>query len=98
MARTTRFLSNTEVLRAKTLEKDLTLHDGDGLFLIVKTSVKKLLCFRYQRSATKQRTMIGLVAFPALSLADAGRLSADYLALLANGIDLQIQAGIVEKQ
>lgn len=42
--------------------------------------------------------MIGLVAFPALSLADAGRLSADYLALLANGIDLQIQAGIVEKQ
>ena len=40
MARTTRPLSNTEVLRAKALDKDLTLHDGDGLFLIVKQTVK----------------------------------------------------------
>lgn len=87
MARTTRPLTNTEVLRTKALEKDLTLHDGDGLFLIVKTSGKKLWRFRYQRPATKQRTMIGLGAFPALSLADARGLRADYLALLANGID-----------
>ncbi|MBJ4583012.1 integrase arm-type DNA-binding domain-containing protein, partial [Salmonella enterica subsp. enterica serovar Typhimurium] len=71
MARTTRSLTNTEVLRAKALEKDLTLHDGDGLFLIVKTSGKKLWRFRYQRPATKQRTMMGLGAFSALSLADA---------------------------
>ncbi len=83
MARTTRPLTNTEVLRAKAFEKDLTLHDGDGLFLIVKTSGKKIWCFRYQRSATKQRTMMGLGAFPALSLADARGLRADYLALLA---------------
>ncbi len=40
MVRTTRPLTNTEVLRAKALEKDLTLHDGGGLFLIVKTSGK----------------------------------------------------------
>lgn len=33
VARTTRPLTNTEVLRAKALEKDLTLHDGDGRFL-----------------------------------------------------------------
>ena len=98
MARTTRPLTNTEVLRAKALEKDLTLHDGDGLFLIVKTSGKKLWRFRYQRPATKQRTMMGLGAFPALSLADARGLRADYLALLANGIDPQIQAEIAEEQ
>ncbi|EJD8986686.1 tyrosine-type recombinase/integrase [Salmonella enterica subsp. enterica serovar Infantis] len=98
MARTTRPLTNTEVLRTKALEKDLTLHDGDGLFLIVKTSGKKLLRFRYQRPATKQRTMIGLGAFPALSLADARGLRADYLALLANGIDPQVQAEVVEEQ
>lgn len=84
MARTTRSLTNTEVLRAKALEKDLTLHDGDGLFLIVKTSGKKLWRFRYQRPATKQRTMMGLGAFPALSLTDARGIRADYLALLAN--------------
>ncbi|EDU9626221.1 tyrosine-type recombinase/integrase [Salmonella enterica] len=98
MARTTRSLTSTEVLRAKALEKDLTLHDGDGLFLIVKTSRKKLWRFRYQRPATKQRTMMGLGAFPALSLADARGLRADYLALLANGIDPQIQAEVAEEQ
>lgn len=98
MARTTRPLTNTEVLRAKALEKDLTLHDGDGLFLIVKTSGKKLWRFRYQRPATKQRTMLGLGAFPALSLADARGLRADYLALLANGIDPQVQAEVTEEE
>lgn len=98
MARTTRPLTNTEVLRSKALEKDLTLHDGDGLFLIVKTSGKKLWRFRYQRPTTKQRTMMGLGAFPALSLADARGLRADYLALLANGIDPQIQAEVAEEQ
>ncbi|MEM5309990.1 integrase domain-containing protein [Enterobacter ludwigii] len=98
MARTTRPLTNTEVLRAKALEKDLTLHNGDGLFLLVKASGKKLWRFRYQRPATKQRTMMGLGAFPALSLADARRLKADYLALLANGIDPQTQAEVAEEQ
>jgi len=98
VARTTRPLTNTEVLRAKALEKDLTLHDGDGLFLIVKTSGKKLWRFRYQRPATKQRTMMGLGAFPALSLADARRLRADYLSLLVNGIDPQAQAEQVTEQ
>lgn len=34
---------------------------------------------------------MGLGAFPALSLADARGLRADYLALLANGIDPQVQ-------
>lgn len=77
MARTTRPLTNTEVLRAKADDKDMTLHDGDGLFLVIKTSGKKLWRFRYQRPATKQRTMIGLGAFPALTLANARSLRAD---------------------
>jgi integrase len=98
VARTTRPLSNTEVLRAKALDKDLTLHDGDGLFLIVKTNGKKLWRFRYQRPTTKKRTMIGIGAFPAISLADARRLRANYLALLANGLDPQVQAELIEEQ
>ena len=98
MARTTRPLSNTEVLRAKALDKDLTLHDGDGLFLIVKTNGKKLWRFRYQRPTTKKRTMIRIGAFPAISLADARRLRANYLALLANGLDPQVQAELIEEQ
>lgn len=99
MARTTRPLTNTEVLRSKATDKDITLHDGDGLFMVVKTTGKKLWRFRYQRPATKQRTMMGLGSFPALSLADARRLRADYLSLLANGIDPQTQAEqVIEQQ
>lgn len=98
MARTTRPLTNTEVLRSKAIDKDLTLHDGDGLFMVVKTTGKKLWRFRYQRPATKQRTMMGLGAFPALSLADARRLRVDYLSLLANGIDPQMHAEQVTEQ
>jgi len=99
MARTTRPLTNTEVLRSKAVDKDLTLHDGGGLFMVVKITGKKLWRFRYQRPVTKQRTMMGLGAFPALSLADARRLRENYLSLLANGIDPQIQAEqVTEKQ
>ncbi|MFB0713572.1 integrase domain-containing protein [Buttiauxella noackiae] len=98
MARTTRPLTNTEVLRAKPGEKELTLHDGEGLFLIVKTTGKKLWRFRYQRPTTKKRTMVGLGSFPALSLADARALRADYLSLLAKGIDPQVQAEVTEEQ
>ncbi len=98
MARTTRPLTNTEVLRAKPGEKEVTLHDGEGLFLIVKTTGKKLWRFRYQRPTTKKRTMVGLGSFPALSLADARALRADYLSLLAKGIDPQVQAEVTEEQ
>lgn len=98
MARTTRPLTNTEVLRSKATDKDLTQHDGDGLFMVVKIIGKKLWCFRYERPATKQRTMMGLGAFPALSLADARRVRADYLSLLANGIDPQTQAEQLTEQ
>lgn len=42
--------------------------------------------------------MMGLGAFPALTLADARCLRADYLSLLANGIDPQMQAEQVTEQ
>lgn len=49
MAHHTPFV-NHEILKAKPREKDFTLHGDDGVFLLVKASVKKLWCFRYQRS------------------------------------------------
>jgi len=66
--------------------------------MVVKTTGKKLWRFRYQQPATKQRTMMGMGTFPALSLADARRLRADYLSLLANGIDPQTQAEQLTEQ
>ncbi len=40
MACITRPLTNNEILKAKPREKNFILHDGDGLFLLVKTSGK----------------------------------------------------------
>lgn len=99
MARTTRPLTHTEVQKAKAIDKDLTLHDGDGLFLLVKTSGKKLWRFRYLRPGTSSRTMIGIGAYPALSLADARQIRAEKLAILAKGIDPQAkEAEEIEQQ
>jgi hypothetical protein len=92
MARTTRPLTHTEVQKAKALDKDLTLHDGDGLFLLVKTTGKKIWRFRYQLPNSNKRTMIILGAYPALSLADAREIRAEKLAMLVRGIDPQARA------
>lgn len=42
--------------------------------------------------------MVGLGSFPALSLADARALWAEYLSLLAKDIDPQVQAEIAKEQ
>lgn len=45
MVRITRSLTNNEILKAKPHEKDFTLHDDDGLFLLVKPLVKNFGVF-----------------------------------------------------
>ncbi|WP_393970062.1 integrase domain-containing protein [Kluyvera intermedia] len=98
MARITRPLTNNEILKAKPREKDFTLHDGDGLFLLVKTSGKKLWRFRYQRPNSASRTNLSLGAYPALTLAAARQIRDQNLSLLAQGIDPQQQQETVSEQ
>ncbi|EMV8756659.1 tyrosine-type recombinase/integrase [Escherichia coli] len=98
MARITRPLTNNEILKAKPREKDFTLHDGDGLFLLVKTSGKKLWRFRYQRPKSTSRTNLSLGAYPALTLAEARQIRDKHLSLLARGMDPQQQQEIVSEQ
>lgn len=83
MARITRPLTNNEILKAKSREKDFTLHDGDGLFLLVKTSGKKLWRFRYQRPVSGNRTNLSLGSYPALTLAAARQIRDQHLTTLA---------------
>lgn len=98
MARMTRPLTNNEILKAKPQEKDFTLHDGDGLFLLVKTSGKKLWRFRYQRPRSSSRTNLSLGSYPALTLAVARQMRDQYMSLLAQGIDPQKQQEEVSEQ
>jgi len=98
MARMTRPLTNNEILKAKPQEKDFTLHDGDGLFLLIKTSGKKLWRFRYQRPNSISRTNLSLGSYPALTLAVARQMRDHYLSLLSQGIDPQKQQEEVSEQ
>ncbi|PQZ11596.1 integrase domain-containing protein [Cronobacter sakazakii] len=91
MARITRPLTNNEILKAKPREKDFTLHDGDGLFLLVKTTGKKLWRFRYQRPGSSSRTNLSLGSYPALTLATARQIRDQHLITLAQGMDPQQQ-------
>ncbi|CCJ99250.1 Phage integrase, Phage P4-associated [Cronobacter malonaticus 507] len=91
MARITRPLTNNEILKAKPREKDFTLHDGDGLFLLIKTSGKKLWRFRYQRPGSSNRTNLSLGSYPALTLAAARQIRDQHLTTLAQGMDPQQQ-------
>lgn len=98
MARMTRPLTNNEILKAKPQEKDFTLHDGDGLFLLIKTSGKKLWRFRYQRPNSSSRTNLSLGSYPALTLAVARQMRDQYLSLLAQEIDPQKQQEELSEQ
>ena len=98
MARMTRPLTNNEILKAKPQEKDFTLHDGDGLFLLVKTSGKKQWSFRYQRPASSSRKNLSLGTYPASTLSVARQMRDQYLSPLAQGIDPQKQQKEVSEQ
>lgn len=91
MARITRLITNNEILKAKPREKNFTLHDGDGLFLLVKTSANKLWRFRYQRPVSNSRTNLSLGSYPALTLVAARQIRDQHLATLAQGMDPQQQ-------
>lgn len=93
MARIVTKLNDTQIKKAKTADddKEITLYDGEGLMLRVKPSGKKIWYFNYQVPVTKKRTKTKLGNYPHLTLARARAMRDEYLTLLANGIDPQVQ-------
>lgn len=91
VARQTKPLTNTEVDRAKPKEKEYTLSDGQGLYLLVKSNGSRLWRFNYYKpfSMPKKRILLGLGKYPEISLAQARKLRDENLALLAQNIDPQ---------
>lgn len=82
-------LTDTEIKKAKPAEKEFTLWDGDGLFLRIKPSSKKIWHLGYTVPLTKKRAKMSLGFYPYLTLAQARALRDEYLSLLAQGIDPQ---------
>ncbi|UDW84067.1 integrase arm-type DNA-binding domain-containing protein [Pasteurella canis] len=89
MARIIKRLTNTEVEKVKAKDKEYTLADGDGLFLLVLPSGTKSWRFNYYRPFTGKRTKCSLGSYPAVSLSQARTKREEYRALLAQNIDPQ---------
>ncbi|MEE6081808.1 integrase arm-type DNA-binding domain-containing protein, partial [Avibacterium paragallinarum] len=88
MARQIIQLNNTKISTAKPQEKDYTLSDGQGLYLLIKTNGSKLWRFNYY-DLLKKRKLISLGSYPEISLLEARTKRDEYRSLLAKGIDPQ---------
>ncbi|MDH2998664.1 preprotein translocase [Pasteurellaceae bacterium LFhippo2] len=90
MPKVTKPLTNTEVEKSKPKDKEYTLTDGYGLFLLILPSGVKSWRFNYIRPYSQKRTKISLGTYPSVSLAQARTIREEYRALLAQNIDPQI--------
>ena len=88
MARQIIPLNATKIANAKPKDKDYTLSDGNGLYLLVKPSGSKLWRFNYYDIA-KKRKLMSLGSYPEISLADARAKRDEYRTLVAQNVDPQ---------
>ena len=89
MAKRVSPLTNTEILAAKPTDKERTLQDGDGLFMLIKPSGVKKWRLRYTHPYTNKRILLGIGEFPSMTLALARTKRAEAKSLLAEQIDPQ---------
>lgn len=78
-------LSATQVEKAKPLDKDYKLSDGNGLYLLVKTSGSRYWRFKYRFTGKERLLAIGV--YPDISLKDARLARDEARRLLAQGVD-----------
>ncbi|HFW3588257.1 TPA: integrase domain-containing protein [Salmonella enterica subsp. enterica serovar Birkenhead] len=89
MPRTTTPLNHTEIKAARPADKEYTLQDGNGLYLLIKPNGSKIWRFRYSRPADGQRVLLSFGSLDEVTLADARKRREEYRAMLAKGIDPQ---------
>ncbi|MES2207316.1 MAG: integrase arm-type DNA-binding domain-containing protein [Pseudomonadota bacterium] len=82
---TTNRLTDKVLSSAKARDKDYTLSDGDGLYLLVTTIGSKLWRIAYQFN--KHPGLLSLGSYPAVSLARAREKRLEIQILIDNGID-----------
>lgn len=90
MARITTPLTNTEIRAARPAEKEYTLQDGGGLYLLIKPSGSKIWRFSYYRPYDKKRVLISFGSLDQVTLAEARKRRDEYRSFIARGIDPQL--------
>jgi integrase len=78
-------LTEVKVKSAKPRQKPYKLRDGDGLHLLVTPAGGRLWRFRYRHAG--RESMLGLGAYPAVSLAKARKRRNETREVLADGAD-----------
>jgi hypothetical protein len=73
------------VRNVKPQEKEFTLFDGGGLYVLITPSGGKLWHLKYSYNGKGNRITLG--AYPSISLADARQRREEAKKLLANGVD-----------
>ncbi|HFP1099507.1 TPA: integrase arm-type DNA-binding domain-containing protein [Escherichia coli] len=89
MARKTHPLTTVQIKAARPAQKEYTLQDGGGLFLLVKPSGSKLWRFSYYRPSDKKRILLSFGSLEDVSLADARKRRSEYRTLISAGTDPQ---------
>ena len=89
MARVTTPLTATEVRAARPAEKEYTLQDGNGLYLLVKPNGAKIWRFNYVRPGDKKRALVSFGSLDDVPLVDARKRRDEYRAMVAAGTDPQ---------
>ena len=87
MAKTVKPLTNTQVDKAKPLDKPYTLTDGGGLYLHISKASTKAWRIDYTTPTTRKRVTVTLVQYPEITLAAARQIRTDIKYHLANGDD-----------
>jgi integrase len=82
------FLSDIEIKKAKAdKEKEYTLNDGGGLYVLIKQDGTKQFIFRYQSPTQNKRRKTSFGTYPKLTLADARKKCTEWQDLINQGID-----------
>jgi integrase len=87
MPKKTTPLNDKQISKAKPMDKDYKIADGDGLYIRIRSGGTKDWLFRYLVPHTKKRTDMSFGIYPLITLADARELRLTARTQLANGID-----------
>ena len=98
MARKTLPLTDTQIKAAKPRDKDYSLFDGGGMYLLIKANNSKIWRFKYTRPYTKKGALISFGSYPEVSLQQARKQRDEARELIKQGRDPQEHKAELERR
>lgn len=85
MAKKTKPLSDLEIKRAKYIDKEIKLYDGNNLYVVIHKNGSKY--FRFDYKFNDKRTTLGIGVYPSISIKEAREEADKVRELLKQNID-----------